>query len=127
MVNWFLLDHDLTISDDAFNYIMSQLDDPHDSMLWKIARHRKILGFTDEDLYSLMYMQVHQVLRRGMYDPRRSPRAFFSTVFNKMLNDMNRRKDVALKEGDIDALDLYLPYDDNKDSLRMNQDTDLFA
>lgn len=120
MTNRFLLDKDEPITDTTYKYIMSVIDNPQDdssggSLLWQIANSRKIQGFTNEDLYSLMCMQVHQVLRRGMYNPQQSPFAFFKVVLNQMLNDMNRRKDVALKYGDEDALDMYLPFNDNKD------------
>jgi len=120
MINRFMLDKDEPITDTTYKYIMSVIDNPQDdsgggSLLWQIANSRKIQGFTNEDLYSLMCMQVHQVLRRGMYNPQQSPFAFFKVVLNQMLNDMNRRKDVALKYGDEDALDMYLPFNDNKD------------
>lgn len=123
MIDRFMLDSDQTISDEAYKLVMSIIDNPLDdehegSLLWQIANSRKVQGFTNEDLYSLMCMQVHQVLRRGMYDPvhpKHNIFGFFKVVFNQMINDLNRRKDVALKYSDEDALDTYLPLNDNKD------------
>lgn len=121
MVNRFLLDKELPLTDSTFSYIINRID----PIMLNIANTRKILGFTNEDLYSLMYMQVHQTLRRGMYDPRENPCSFFSAVFNNMFNDMNRRKEVALKEFDPDPLDLYLPYNELKDSYREFKDEEI--
>jgi hypothetical protein len=77
------------------------------SLMRYFARERKIMGFTEEDLFSFMVIKLHQVLRRGQYDEKKSQYRFFIKTFNNLFNDINRIKDRFYKRhpNEIDAMD----------------------
>lgn len=101
-------DTDKEVTNEEFNELTHRLD----SMIKWIARSRKITGFTDDDFKSFMYLKVHQILRRDLYDPKKSHYRFFIKVFNNLFNDINRCKDRAIKQLDQDGLDNCMTYDD---------------
>ena len=92
---------DKEISDKEFNQTLENIG----SLVNYFARERKIMGFTDDDLKSFMHLKIHQVLRRGQYNPKKSRFRFFVRVFNNLFNDINRCKNAYLKETDRDAID----------------------
>lgn len=102
---------DAKIPDQAFKQLTKRLE----SMINWLARDRKILGFTEEDLRSFMLLKLHQVLRRRLYDDKQSQYRFFIKVFNNLFNDINRCKNEYLKnENNKDALDDCVSYDDKR-------------
>lgn len=93
-------DDDIDVPYEQFQALSDRLD----HLISSIARERLVQGFTAEDMESFMMLKLHQVLRRGQYDPTRDPKKFFPFVFNNLINDINRCKNRALKHCDADAL-----------------------
>ena len=72
-----------------------------------IARERLVYGFTKEDMESFMLLKLHQILRRGLYDPKKNPgkeTTFYAVAFNNLINDINRCKNRAISKCDADGL-----------------------
>lgn len=117
MISRFLIDSDKSISDESFNDIIGKIND----LMYSMSSARHIQGFTPEDLYSFMFMQAHQVLRRGRYDNTREPNAFFKAVFTRMLTDIERRSETSRQMNDVDPIDMKLMrYFDNVDYDNLN-------
>jgi hypothetical protein len=92
-----LLDHSRDkkeVSNIEFDKIVCQLR----LMMEAMAKQRKILGFTSEDLYSFEIMKLHQILRRNQYNPIKSHHRLFIIAFNNLFNDINRLKNNAFSK-----------------------------
>lgn len=109
--------NDKIVPNDEFHALIAHLE----PTIYKVANDRFIPGFTSEDLESFMHMKVHQVLRRGKYDPARPARPFFQVTFNFLLNDINRMRNKAIADCmRQDALDDALEYVAGMDDYRQN-------
>ena len=91
---------DSAVSQRDYDAIISQVE----GVIINISRERIVMGFTPEDLESFMKMKVYQVLSRKQYDYKRPAKTYFQFIFKNLVNDINRGKDSALKECDVDAL-----------------------
>jgi len=74
------------VSDDDFQRLLSKLQ----PKLLHYSNSYKIIGFTNEDLYSFLVMKVHQIMRDGLYDLQTNDSRFFNRVFNNFLIDIYR-------------------------------------
>jgi len=84
-----------TVSDIEFSHLMEQMRE----MMANLARRVKVNGMSEEDIFSLYALKVHQVLRRGMYDRKKPPRVFFYVVFTYFNRDLHRLAKTALERG----------------------------
>ena len=94
---------DKDISAIEFNEKYNQLH----YLINSIARERLVYGFTKEDMESFMLLKLHQIMRRGLYDPQKNPgkeTSFYAVAFNNLINDINRCKNRAIDKCDSDGL-----------------------
>ena len=88
-----------------------KLCDMLNTTIKRLSRERKIMGFTQEDLESFMYLKIYQVLQRGQYNFKNSPYRYFLFIFRNLFNDINRIKNRAISNGlGRDALDDCVTY-----------------
>jgi hypothetical protein len=103
----------IEVKEEDFNQLSANLT----PLINYFARERKVQGFTEEDFKSFMFLKLHQVLRRGLYDAKRSRYRFFIKTFNNLITDINRVKNKWIKEMDEDALDTCCAFADPHASL----------
>lgn len=88
------------VSQYEYEHIMQQLD----RLITNFVKRTTVAGLSDDDLRSLYAMKVHQTLRRGFYDRTKKPQIYFWWVLSNLNRDINRLKEVAVRQGmDLDA------------------------
>jgi hypothetical protein len=97
------LPDDLEVSFSEFDELYNKVA----GVIHNISHERLITGFTREDLESFMLLKLHQMMRRGQYNPAKNPgklTSFYAVAFNNLITDLNRCKNRALNKCDSDAL-----------------------